>query len=296
MKIQGIIPPMLTPMHADESINEKELRNQVNRLIGAGVHGLFPGGTNSENYALSEEEKERVLAIVIEETAGRVPIYAGTGNVTTRDTIALSQKAKALGADVLSVITPWFAAASQEELYQHYAALARAVDLPILLYNIPVRTGNSLAPATVERLSRIESIVGVKDSCGDFLNMLHYMECTKGRDFAVVSGNDALIYWNLAAGGAGAVSGCSNLFPGTVVGIYEHFMAGDMEKSQECQALMGPLRESFRWGNMISVIKAAMEMQGYPVGKCRAPFSEIKEGGREAIEEMLKTSLARGAC
>ena len=151
--IKGIIPPILTPMNADESINEKELRHQVNRMIEAGVHGIFAFGTNGESYALSEAEKVRVLEVVVEETNHRVPVYAGTGCVTTVETIKMSKKAQEIGADVLSVIVPWFAAASQDELYDHYKAVAEAVDLPIVLYNIPARTGNALAPATVAPIS-----------------------------------------------------------------------------------------------------------------------------------------------
>lgn len=161
-EIRGIIPPIITPMDEEEAVNEKELANQVNRLIESGVHGIFALGTNGEGYILSEEEKERVLSVVIETAAERVPVYAGTGCVSTKDTIRMSKKAQALGADVLSVITPWFAAASQEELYIHYRQVAEAVDIPIVLYNIPARTGNALAPATVARLADIDNIAGGK--------------------------------------------------------------------------------------------------------------------------------------
>ena len=198
VEIKGIIPPIVTPMNEDESVNEKELRNQVNRQIKGGIHGLFPFGTNGEGYILNEKEKEEVLSIVIDETKGRVPVYAGTGCISTKDTIRQSQMAESLGADVLSIITPSFAAASQNELYDHYKAVAEAVDMPIVLYNIPARTGNALAPATVAKLSKIPNIVGAKDSSGNFDNMLQYIEQTRdSKDFAVLSGNDSLILWNL---------------------------------------------------------------------------------------------------
>lgn len=131
VEIKGIIPPIITPMNEDETINEAELRNQVNRQIKGGVHGLFPFGTNGEGYILSEAEKEQVLGIVIDETKGRVPVYAGTGCISTKDTIRQSRMAQSLGADVLSIITPSFAAASQNELYEHYRAVAEAVDMPL---------------------------------------------------------------------------------------------------------------------------------------------------------------------
>ena len=146
VEIKGIIVPILTPMNDDETINVSQLRQQVNRLIEAGCHALFPFGTNGEGYILSGEEKKRVLETVVEECNGRVPVYAGTGCISTRETVAQSRMASDIGADVLSIITPSFAAASQNELYEHYRVVAQAVDLPIVLYNIPARTGNALAP------------------------------------------------------------------------------------------------------------------------------------------------------
>ena len=153
VEIKGIIPPIITPMNDDESINAAELRNQVNRLIDGSVHALFPFGTNGEGYILNDQEKELVLKTVIEETNGRVPVYAGTGCISTKDTIRMSKMAESLGADVLSIITPSFAAASQNELYEHFKAVAEAVpNMPIVLYNIPARTGCSIAPETVAKL------------------------------------------------------------------------------------------------------------------------------------------------
>ena len=195
------------------------------------MHGIFVFGTNGEGYILDEEEKAEIIRVAVKAVNGRVPVYAGTGCVSTRDTIRMSRKAKELGADVLSIITPSFAAASQEELIQHYETVANAVDMPILLYNIPARTGNALAPATVQKLSQVANIVGAKDSSGNFDNILQYIEKTRGGDkpFTVLSGNDSLILWTLLAGGKGAIAGCANVFPHTMVSIYEKFTAGDLE-------------------------------------------------------------------
>lgn len=286
-EVKGVIPPILTPMDEEEKINEEQLRIQVNRLIGAGVHGIFALGTNGEGYILSETEKERVLETVIEETAGRVPVYAGTGAVSTKDTIRMSQRAKAMGADILSVITPWFAAASQEELIGHYKAVARAVDMPVVLYNIPARTGNALSPATVEKLSEVDNIVGVKDSSGNFDNMLQYIERTRDRNFAVLSGNDSLILWNLLAGGSGGIAGCANVFPKNMAAIYEAFVRGDLERAKACQDNIRAFRNCFRFGNPNTVVKTAVAMLGYPVGKCRKPFDRIGEEGLQAMEQVL---------
>lgn len=293
-EIKGIIAPILTPMDENENVNETELRNQVDRLIDAGIHGIFAFGTNGEGYILSEQEKELVLQIVVEQTAGRVPVYAGSGCISTKDTIRMSIRAKEMGADVLSIITPWFAAASQEELVAHYTAVAEAVDMPIVLYNIPARTGNALQPATVERLAEIDTIVGVKDSSGNFDNMLQYIERTGTGDFAVLSGNDSLILWNLMAGGAGGIAGCANVFPKNMVEIYEAFQRGDLKRARECQDNIRAFRNCFKYGNPNTIVKAAVAMQGYPVGTCRRPFDRISEEGKRALTKVLERYRALG--
>lgn len=293
---KGIITPIITPMDDTERVNEAELRIQVRRLLKAGVHGIFPCGTNGEGYILSPEEKRKVLSVVIEEVKGRVPVYAGTGCVSTRETVELSKAAESLGADVLSVITPSFAAASQNELYEHYREVAEAVRIPIVLYNIPARTGNTLAPDTVEKLSHVDNIIGAKDSSGNFDNMLQYIEKTADRDFAVLSGNDSLILWNLLAGGTGGIAGCSNVYPETLVGIYEHFVKGEVKEARACQDAIRSFRNCFRYGNPNTIVKTAVEMLGYPVGKCRKPFCQISVEGIEAIRKVLEENKKIGLC
>lgn len=294
--IAGIIVPILTPMNEDESVNEQELRRQIDRLIDAGVHGIFTFGTNGEGYILSDAEKEQVLSVTIDQVAGRVPVYAGTGCVSTRDTVRMSRMAERLGADVLSVITPSFAAASQEELYVHYRTLADSVETPILLYNIPARTGNALAPATVERLARVEGIVGVKDSSGNFDNILQYIERTRDSGFTVLSGNDSLILWTLLAGGRGGIAGCANVFPRNMVAIYEQWRAGDIPAARKAQDAIRPFRNCFRFGNPNTIVKAATAMLGYPVGKCRAPFNGLSEDGAAAVRQVLDLLGSQGVC
>lgn len=215
--IRGIIPPILTPMNPDESVNHEELRRQVRRLLAGGVHGIFAFGTNGEGYALRDDEKVKILETVVDETAGRVPVYAGSGCVTTRDTICMSKYAQSCGADVLSIITPYFAKALQEELYRHYMQVAEAVpEMPIILYNIPARTGNPILPQTVTRLAKdAPNIIGAKDSSGDFENLKAYYQMTRTvpeKDFRVLSGNDALILPLLKEGGAGGIAGCANVY------------------------------------------------------------------------------------
>jgi 4-hydroxy-tetrahydrodipicolinate synthase len=295
VEIKGVIPAILTPMNEDESVNYTELRNQVNRLIDAGLHGVFPFGTNGEGYILNESEKEEILRVVVEEVSGRVPVYAGTGCISTKDTLKQSLRAKELGADILSIITPSFAMASQDELYVHYKTIAEAVDMPIVLYNIPARTGNALAPATVAKLSKIDNIVGVKDSSGNFDNMLQYIEQTRDvPGFSVLSGNDSLILWNLLAGGAGGIAGCANVYPETMASIYTLFVSGDLDKARVVQDSIRTLRGTFKHGNPNTIVKAAVELLGYPVGKCRAPFNQVPTAGIEALKEVLEANQAKG--
>lgn len=222
--IKGIIPPVITPMNddAEQTVNHEELRKQVERLLAGGVHGIFPLGTNGEAYALSAREKEEILATVIDQVKGRVPVYAGTGCITTAETIRMSKRAEELGADALSIITPSFAVASQKELYDHYVAVAKHVNIPIILYNIPPRTGNKLLPETVQALCRdVDVIVGAKDSSGDIENLKAYIRLTKelDKDVAILAGNDGAILTCLKEGGAGGIAGRANIWPHTIANM-----------------------------------------------------------------------------
>ena len=299
VEIKGIIPPIITPMNDDESINVAELRAQVNRQIEGGVHAIFCFGTNGEGYILNGKEKELVLRTVIEETNGRVPVYAGTGCISTKETIEQSKMAQSLGADVLSIITPSFAAASQNELYEHYKAVAEAVDMPIVLYNIPARTGNALAPATVAKLAQINNIVGAKDSSGNFTNILAYIDAGKSKKngtFSTLSGNDQLIIWNLLAGGTGGIAGCANVYPHVMASIYNLFMEGKIEEAKAANASIASFRACFKYGNPNTIVKTAVAMLGYNVGKCRAPFNQVPEEGIKALEKVLKENAEKGMC
>ncbi len=300
VEIKGIIPPIVTPMNPeDESVNIPELRNQVERQIAAGVHGIFPFGTNGEAYILDMKEKEEILEATVDQVKGRIPVYAGTGCISTRDTIYLSRRAEALGADVLSIITPSFALASQKELYDHYCEVAKHVNIPIVLYNIPARTGNKLLPETVARLAKdVDVIMGAKDSSGDFENLKAYIELTRdiGKDFAVLAGNDGNILPCLKIGGAGGVAGRANLWPKTIASIYDNFMAGDLEKAQAAQDAIAILQRVFKYGNPNTIIKKGAALLGYPVGDCRKPFNYLCDEGIEELKAVLKENREKGVC
>jgi len=297
IELKGIISPILTPMHEDESINVEELRNEVERMISNGIHGIFPFGTNGEGYILSAEEKKTVLEVVVDQTAGRVPIYAGTGAISTKETIAQSKMAQEAGADVLSIIAPSFAAASQEEIYTHYKTVAESLDMPIVLYNIPARTGNAIAPATVARLAQIENIIGAKDSSGNFSNILGYIEAGKSKTngkFYTLSGNDQLIIWTLLAGGTGGIAGCANVYPQTMSSIYDLFVEGKIEEAKTANGSIQNFRDCFKYGNPNTIVKTAAGLLGNPVGKCRAPFNQIPEAGIAALQQVLEENKNNG--
>jgi 4-hydroxy-tetrahydrodipicolinate synthase len=285
-KPKGIITPIVTAMAEDETINEKELRVQVNRQISCGINGIFALGTNGECYALTVEEKLDVIKIVVDETKGRVPVYAGTGCVSTRETIWLSRRAKELGVDVLSIVSPYFVAVSQEDIYRHYSKIAESVDLPIVLYNLPARTGNNIEYATIRKLSEYPNIVGIKDSSGNFDNTLRYIENTDRR-LSVLAGNDSLILWTLLAGGSGAIAGTANVYPEIALAIYKLWQAGNIEEANQQQAKLRPLRDVMKLGNPNSVIKRAMNLLGHPVGPAREPVG----GMNQKIDEELRKAF-----
>jgi len=232
--------------------------------------------------------------VFAETVAGRVPLYGGAGAVGTAETVRIARRMQDAGADVLSVIAPYFAAASQEELYRHFATVAEAVDLPVLVYNIPARTGNNITPATVARLAQVENIAGVKDSSGNFDAILQYIELTDPETFAVLAGTDSLILPTLQAGGAGGITAVANVYPRTMVEIYERFVAGDLKGARAAQASIRGLRNLFTLGNPNTVVKAATNAAGEPVGPCRAPFNLLSDDALVKISERVRADQAAG--
>jgi len=287
LKPFGIIPALVTPMTEDGNVNEAALRQLVRRMLAGGVHGLFCLGTNGEFFSLTEQEKLTIAAIIVEEAAGTVPVYAGSGGIGTRETIALTRKLEERGVNAVSVITPYFLKFTQQELLAHYQELAASSPLPIVLYNIPGLTGNALLPATVGELAQIETIVGIKDSSGSFDNVLQYLSATENEDFAVLAGTDSLILPALLAGGKGAVAATANVLPAAVVGIYEKWKAGDIEGAEQEQRKLRALREAFKLGTLPSVLKEALEMAGIPAGPPRKPVQPLKPDARRQLQGVM---------
>jgi len=209
----------------------------------------------------------------------------------------MSKKAEELGADVLSIITPSFALASQKELYDHYVEVAKNVDLPIVLYNIPARTGNKLLPETVAKLAKdVPNIMGAKDSSGDWDNLLAYINLTKDldKDFRVLSGNDSLILPCLEAGGAGWIAGCANVYLHVLASIYDYFKEGKLEEAKVSQDSIASFRAVFKYGNPNTVVKKAVKLLGYPVGDCRRPFNYLCEEGVDELKKVLEENKEKG--
>lgn len=297
IEIKGVITPILTPMHEDETINTEVLRQLVDRVIDNGCHGIFACGTMGEGYILSGTEKKLIFETVVDQCRGRIPVFAGTGCISTKETISQSLMAKEVGVDALSLITPSFASASQEELYQHYKAVAEAVDLPIILYNIPARTGNALAPETVARLAQIENIVGVKDTSGSFSNILDYINAGKTKtngNFSVLSGDNRLIIWTLLAGGAGGISGSSNVYPHTMASIYDLFVEGKVEEARKTNESIQSYLDCLKTGNATTLSKMAVSLLGYEVGKARAPFNLVPEEKVQELKKVLTENKEKG--
>ncbi len=274
VKMTGIITAMLTPFHEDQTIDEATTRKQVNRLINEGISGLFILGTNGEFFSLSNEEKVEFARTVVDEVKGRVPVCAGTGSIRTQEVIDLTKKMEEVGVDSVSVITPYLMTISQEELISHYKKVAEATSLPLLIYHMPSRTNNTLYPETVAELSKIENIVGIKDSTGNFDQILKYLEVTD-KDFAVYSGADSLILWTLMAGGSGAIAATSNMYPNLVVSIYEHWKNGNIETAREAQEKLRSIRDASNMASTPAVFKKAMELLGHPIGPPRDPVEKL---------------------
>jgi len=284
---KGIVPALITPMTPDEEIDEQGLRTLVDKLIEAGVHGLFVLGTNGEFISLSEPEKLRIARIAVEQARSRVPVIAGTGAYATRDVIALNRKMEDVGVDAVSVITPYFNGATQAELFTHYERIARATALPVMLYTIPAKAGVTLNVDTVRRLADIPNIRGIKDSGGDFDRLLQLIALRRD-DFAVFTGTDSMILWTLIAGGDGAVAATTNAVPGVVMSIWNDFQRGDIAAARRAQESLRALREAFALGTLPVVLKTAAQMLGMPAGPARSPAQPLDAAARERLAKAIE--------
>ena len=210
--IKGVIVPILTPIDTDEMIDEEKMREQVDYVIEGGVLGILAFGSNGEFYAVEEEEMERGLKIIVDQTADRVPVYFGIGAISTKKCIRLAQMAAANGAAGISILQPMFLKPTEDELFLHFKRIAEAVpEMPVLLYNNPGRVGYTLSGDLVERLAnQVENIVGMKDTSGDITQTAEFIRRTRAVDFKVFGGKDTLLYASLCHGAVGGVCTAAN--------------------------------------------------------------------------------------
>ena len=287
MEIKGIITAMVTPFDENQKINETAARQLVDKLISQGVHGLFILGTNGEFHVLSDDEKVEFAKIVIDQAAHRVPVYVGAGACGTQETIKLAQRMEAVGADALSVISPYFIAPTQQELADHYRKVAEAVNIPIIMYNIPKNTGINIEPETVKSVIGVKNIAGIKDSSGNMENMQGYINAGKGSDFVVLVGSDSKILPALKIGAAGAIAGTSNVIAELDVSIYENYLKGNLEAAEQAQKDIDVLRGVLKLGTVPSVMKRAVTLLGINVGDARYPVSKLPAEADEQIKAAL---------
>ena len=287
MEIKGIITAMVTPFDENQKINETAARQLVDKLISQGVHGLFILGTNGEFHVLSDDEKVEFAKIVINQAAHGVPVYVGAGACGTQETIRLAQRMEAVGADALSVISPYFIAPTQQELADHYRKVAEAVNIPIIMYNIPKNTGINIEPETVKSLIGVKNIAGIKDSSGNMENMQGYIDAGKGSDFVVLVGSDSKILPALKIGAAGAIAGTSNVIAELDVSIYENYLKGNLEVAEQAQKDIDVLRGVLKLGTVPSVMKRAVTLLGINVGDARYPVSKLPAEADEQIKAAL---------
>lgn len=291
MDLRGCHIPLVTPFKEDGSIDEQGLRKLVNHLIEVeGVDGLVPCGTTGESPTLSHEEHGRVVEIVVKEARGRVPVIAGTGSNSTKEAIEMTLHAEAVGADATLQVCPYYNKPTQDGLLAHFRAVAQATRLPVVLYNIPGRTGRNIEPDTVIELSEIENIKGIKDACGDLTQTMRILEATRNRakPFYVLSGEDSLTFPMMALGGHGVVCAVGNVIGREYREMVHLMLEGRVPEAREIHYRTLPVvRALFVETNPVPV-KEALNMMGLPAGPLRLPLTPMKQANRELLRRALQ--------
>lgn len=279
---------IVTPMLENEEINYTKLEELINMQIDGGTDAIIIAGTTGESACLSMEEHEEVIKAAVEFTKHRVPVIAGTGSNCTKTAIQLSQEAEAAGADGLLVVTPYYNKATQDGLVKHYSAIAKSTKCPIIMYNVPSRTGCNLLPETVATLFNMEdNIVGLKEATGNMAQASKTMNLTDGK-LDMYSGEDGLVLPLLSIGASGVISVWSNIAPRQVHDLCDSFFKGDIARAQKLQREALPLVDAlFSEVNPIPV-KTALNLMGYEVGPLRAPMSEMGQANVAKLAQTMK--------
>ena len=283
---QGCGTALVTPFRSDLSLDEEGLRRLLRRQIEGGIHFLVPCGTTGENPTLTREEHLRVVEITLEEAAGKTPVLAGCGGNNTQEVVELARDLEGLGADGLLVVTPYYNKPTPEGLYQHYRAVARATRLPIIVYNVPGRTGTNVDPSTLARLAEIDTVTGVKEASGNISQMAAILQ-TVPETFAVLSGDDAITLPLIALGGVGIISVVSNEGPFAMARLTSLCLQGDFAAAREIQRRLHALMEiNFIEANP-GPVKAALGLMGLIEPVFRLPMVPPKPENLKKIEKVL---------
>lgn len=291
--MKGVVVPILTPIDEDEKIDEKKLRKQVDYVIEGGVLGILAFGSNGEFYMVEEDEMEGGLQIIIDQTAGRVPVYFGIGAISTKKCCRLAKMARKYGAAGISILQPMFLKPTEKELFLHFKTIADCVPgLPVLLYNNPGRVGYTMSGSLVERLAHeVENIVGMKDTSGDITQTAEFIRRTRDVDFKVFGGKDTLLYASLCHGAVGGVCTAANFMPELITDVYNKFAAGDMKGSLEAQFKLNPVRLSMDGASFPVAAKDMANLRGRNIGLPYKPNLATPDGPvLETIKKEMKTA------
>lgn len=271
--IRGVLTAIVTPFDSTGAVCPQRLRKQVRRQLKFD-NGIFCNGTNGEFFVLSMDEKLRVTETCVDEVRGKVPVVAHIGEISTATTIRLGKDVAAMGVDAVSVIAPYFVPLKQNELIYHYTAIADAVPVPVFLYNIPGRTGNTIEPATAAKLAEHPNIVGIKDSAGSYESLKGFLDAVKdSAGFDVLSGPDHLAHQGFLDGCSACISGLANVCPEGVSLIWKHFREGNIDKSKAAQDFIGGLRKDlYAVCFAPAAVKKATLLLGEDVGDSRYPI------------------------
>ena len=283
---QGCGTAIVTPFKADLSLDEETLRRLIRRQIEAGIHFLVPCGTTGENPTLTRQEHLRVVEITLEESKGKVPVLAGAGGNNTREVVALAKDLESMGADGLLVVTPYYNKPTPDGLVEHYGAVARSTRLPLVVYNVPGRTGLNVDPPTLARLAQIETVIGVKEASGNISQMSAIFQVVP-KDFAVLSGDDAITLPLIALGGVGIISVVSNEVPFAMARLTSLCLEGDFPGAVEVHRRVHPLMEINFIESNPGPVKAAMAMMDLLEPVYRLPVVGPRPESLRKIERVL---------
>jgi 4-hydroxy-tetrahydrodipicolinate synthase len=283
---RGVLPALVTPFR-DGAVDEEAFIRLVERQVAGGVHGLVPVGTTGETSTLSHDEHRRVVELCVKTARGRVPVVAGAGSNSTDEAIELVRHAKTIGADAALVVTPYYNRPSQEGLYAHYAAISEAVQLPVLVYNVPTRTSVDIANETLARLAKLPNIVGIKDATGDLPRAsLQRLMC--GDDWVMLSGDDPSALGYMAHGGHGCISVTSNVAPEQTSAFYNAVLAGDWAAALEHQDRLIRLHKALFSDASPAPTKFALAHLGLSTDEVRLPLTPASEASRAQVLEAMR--------